>query len=273
MLALLAAASPKAGTVRSADRVPIRYESTGRGDTAIVFVHGWGCDRRFWDGQVRVFAEDYRVVTLDLAGHGDSGRNRGQWTIAAFGEDVKAVVEKLKLPHVVLVGHSLGGPVILEAARRMPQRVRGLVPVDILLDIEQLPSPELVGQFVAGLEKDYVGGVTRFATDYLFAARTPEHVRQRVLQGVTTMPPAQSIAILRAAWEYDAIPALGEITAPLRAINADKAPTNVAGNRRHAGGYEAHFVQGSGHYPMLEAPERFNGLLAHVLRGMTTPPR
>lgn len=59
--------------VRSADGLPVRYEVLGDGTPALVFVHGWSCDRRYWDGQVGYFADRHRVVAIDLAGHGESG--------------------------------------------------------------------------------------------------------------------------------------------------------------------------------------------------------
>jgi pimeloyl-ACP methyl ester carboxylesterase len=90
----------------SADGVPVRYDGYGAGGPAIVFVHGWSCDRGYWDGQVAHFAERHRVVTVDLAGHGESGLGRTAWTIPSFGEDVVAVVDRLELSDMVLAGHS-----------------------------------------------------------------------------------------------------------------------------------------------------------------------
>src|SRR5438128_7790136 len=107
------------GTAHSTDGVPIHYTVSGAGEPALVFVHGWAIDGRYWDAQVPVFARTHRVVTLDLAGHGRSGRDRQDWTVAAFGQDVRAVVEALHLSKVVLIGHSMSGNVILEAARAM----------------------------------------------------------------------------------------------------------------------------------------------------------
>ncbi len=71
-----AASGSTVGTVPSADGVPIRYEVAGQGSPAVVFVHCWTCDRHFWDHAAARLARDHRVVTLDLAGHGDSGRER-----------------------------------------------------------------------------------------------------------------------------------------------------------------------------------------------------
>src|ERR671910_914157 len=137
VLAMAAATAAEGSTARSADGVPIRYFVAGRGEPAVVLVHGWAMDRHLWDGQVAALAAKHRVITLDLAGHGQSGKERRAWTVSAFGEDVKAVVETVGAQQVVLVGHSMGGPVVLEAARRMPQRVKGIVLIDTLLDVEE----------------------------------------------------------------------------------------------------------------------------------------
>src|SRR4029450_134409 len=107
------------GMARSKDGVPIHYHVRGEGDPALVLVHCWACDLHLWDGPAATLASRYQVVTLDLAGQGESGHSRGEWTMVAFGEDVCAVVEALDLRRAVLVGHSLGGPVVLEAAIRM----------------------------------------------------------------------------------------------------------------------------------------------------------
>ena len=262
---VVAAVAVQASTVRSADGVPIHYEVRGEGEPTLVLVHGWALDARLWDGQLPALAARHRVVTLDLAGHGRSGRQRASWTMGAFGEDVKAVVEAAGANDVVLVGHSMGGPVVLEAARRMPQRVKGLVLVDTLLDVEQRLPPEQIDAMARQLEGDYRTAVTRMSNDHLFAASTPPAVRERVLRHATALPAAMSVAMLRQAWSYDPLPALRELHVPVRAVNADKFPTNLEVNRRHMPGYDAIIVAGAGHYPMLEDPARFNAALEQAL--------
>src|SRR6267143_2759428 len=97
------------GSVPSADRVPIHYHAEGSGSPALIFVHGWSCDGRYWSEQVRAFSPRHRVVIIDLAGHGESGKGRREWTIPAFARDVQSVIESLGLERVVLVGHSMSG--------------------------------------------------------------------------------------------------------------------------------------------------------------------
>lgn len=73
------------------------------------------------------FSAKHRVVTLDLAGHGHSGLARTRYTMKAFGEDVQAVTQAVGGRRVILIGHSMGGSVIAEAARLLPGRVIGLI--------------------------------------------------------------------------------------------------------------------------------------------------
>jgi pimeloyl-ACP methyl ester carboxylesterase len=251
--------------VLSPDRIAIRYDVTGSGDPTLVLVHGWAFDRHLWDEHVPGLSARRRVVALDLPGHGETGGTRAEWTMAAFGHDVKAVVEAVAAKDVILVGHSMGGLAVLEAARLLPERVRGIVLVDIVLDVEARTPAEQVEVMARQLQADYKSVATQMSSEYLMAPATPAPVRERILRQVAALDPDVSIALLRQVWGYNPVPALREITAPVRAVNADKFPTNLEVNRRHMPGYEAQIVAGTGHYPMLEAPDRFAAALARAL--------
>jgi pimeloyl-ACP methyl ester carboxylesterase len=255
-------------TARSVDAVPVAYDVTGRGEPTLVFVHGWAFDRRIWDAQVRRFAAERRVVALDLGGHGESGRGRGDWTMPAFGEDVRAVVDALDLSRVVLIGHSMGGPVVLEAARRLPGRVAGLVLVDTLLDVENRMPPERVEAILEGFEADFASAAERYAREWLVLPTTDPALVERIVARVRAMDPAIGVSAIRNVWSYDPRPALREIRTPVRAVNAGRFPTNVEGMRRHAPQFDAAVMDGVGHYPMLEDPDRFGRLLDQALRAL-----
>lgn len=265
---LLTALLLSAVTVRAVDRVPIHFEVRGRGEPAIVFVHCWNCDRHFWDAQMAEFGKTRRVVALDLPGHGESGSGRPQWSVESFGDDVKAVVDRAGAKRVVLVGSSMGGPIVLEAARRLGDRVAGIVPVDSLQDFDFRMKPEEIDAAMEKMRRDYRTETTRFITTALFAPSTPSSVRERVLRMTQSAPAEQSLAILRAVWAYDPVPALTQIHAPIRAINGDRFPTNVEGNRHRYRDFDAAIMTGTGHYLMIEDPKRFNRLLAETVREM-----
>lgn len=258
-----------ASTVPAADGVPIHFSVQGKGEPALVFIHCWGCDRHLWDNQISAFAKTNRVVAIDLPGHGDSGKGRKDWSIGGFGEDVKRVVTKLGLKRVVLIGSSMGGPVALEAALRMPERVVAIVPVDTLHNVDQRLPAEQVDAAIKEIGADYKGETTKWMTRYLFAPSTPAAVRERMLSLATSVPPEIAIPVLKAAMTYDPRPALQKIKVPIRAINADLAPTNLEANRKYAPQFDAVFIKGVGHYPMLEDPARFNELLRGILRNLS----
>jgi pimeloyl-ACP methyl ester carboxylesterase len=258
----------KTSVVPASDGVQIHYAVQGKGEPTLVFIHCWGCNRHLWDNQVAEFSKTHRVVTIDLPGHGESGLDRKDWTIESYGDDVKTVVAKLDLKRVVLIGSSMGGPIAVEAARRMPDRVVGIVPVDTLQNVEDKGSPEQLEAVFKALEADFKGATTTLMSQFFFSPTTPVAVKDRVLADINSRPPATAIAILRGVFKYDPAPALKEIKVPIRAINADRVPTNVEANRKYAPQFDVVIIKGTGHYPMLEAPMLFNTMLTDILRQM-----
>ena len=139
---------------RSRDGVEIAYSTYGTGEDAdapaVVLVHGWAGNRAYWAHQIDFLAERYHVIAIDLGGHGESGLGRADWNLAAFGDDVVAVVDEVGAQKVALVGHSMGGDAVVHAARRLGDRVAGLVWVDAFRSLgnESESSPEEVEAFV-----------------------------------------------------------------------------------------------------------------------------
>lgn len=269
----VAALDRNSKVVSAKDGVPIHYQVQGKGEPALVFIHCGSCDRNVWENQVPVFAKNHTVVTLDLPGHGESGQGRKNWSIESFADDVNAVITKLKLKRVVLIGSSMGGPIALEAARQMPSRVVAIVPVDTLHNVENRLPPEQREEVMKQLRADYKGAVTGFVNQLLFSPSTPVAVKNRIISDVTSRPPELAIPILEGILAYDPIPALRETKVPIRAINADMNPTNLEINRKYAPQFDVVIIKGTGHYPMLEDPKRFNELLTEALRSFRLSPK
>ena len=252
------------GMATSEDGLSVAYSTRGGGTPALVFLHGWSCDRSYWSGQIDDMARDYRVVTVDLGGHGDSGQNRSQWTFTALAEDVRAVVEKLDLPKVILVGHSMGGQVSLEAARLMPQRVVALVGVDTLHDVTFKYPPDVWTDLVASYERDFVGTCGQMVRSIFPATAEPALV-ERIEADMCSAPRHIALPLFRRFGEYDAAAAMASLTVPIRAINAAVLPTRVEANRQFSPNFDATLMEGVGHFLMMEKPAEFNELLRGVL--------
>jgi pimeloyl-ACP methyl ester carboxylesterase len=249
----------------SADGVPIVFETEGSGEPSLVLVHGWSCDRSYWRGQAAL-AHRHRVVTIDLAGHGESGLARATWTMAAFGADVAAVVRRLGLDDVVLVGHSMGGDVILEAALLLEGRIRGLVWVDTYPSLGAPPTADEVDAFAASFAADFPNRTAAFVRTMFPTTADPALV-ERIARDMSEAPPEIAVEALRNAFGnlVPALDALSRSHLPLVEINPDYEPTDVDSLRRH--GIRTVIASDVGHFLMLEDPEQFNSLLEDVVAG------
>jgi len=252
-------------TVRTETGAALRYEVSGEGEPTIVFVHGWSCHRQYWTEQIDRFKKVRRVVAIDLAGHGESDAGRTDWSMAAFGDDVVRVCDHLKLERIVLVGHSMGGPVALEAARKLGKRVVAIVGVDTLHDVGKPFPPDQAAAFLASLRADFPKAVDALVRERLFLPGTDPKLVDLVASRMSARPPEVAIPAMEALLAYDAGAALAAVDVPVHCINT-VTPTNLAANQARNPRFTAVAMEGVGHFPMLEAPERFARLLADFVR-------
>lgn len=255
------------GSVKSPDGVSIVYEILGSGTDAVVFVHGWSCDKSYWDAQLEPFSQDYRVVAVDLAGHGESGLGRDRWTISSYGADVAAVVNELDLEKVVLVGHSMGGDVVVDAARLLPGRIAGMVWVDTYGQLGSVRTPEQVRAVLAPFRAAFAESTYAFVRRNLFPSTSDKDLAERVARDMAAAPPAIAIASLESSITNDRIvpEALEELNLPVVAINPEDSNTDVESLQRY--GVEVLLMPRVGHFMMMEEPTSFNQLLKDVIEG------
>jgi pimeloyl-ACP methyl ester carboxylesterase len=183
---------PNVGKTLSADKVEIVYTSQGSGETAVIFIHGGFADRSFWKNQVKPIAAKYRFIALDLAGHGESGQNRKKWDIFGFARDVRAVMEKENISRAVLVGNSLGGPVTLETALLVPDKVLGIVAVDTF-QVFMIPPPDYLQQQARDFHSDFTGTMRKMIPQLFHKDVDPAlyaWVEKKMLKGSTRMAAA-----------------------------------------------------------------------------------
>lgn len=258
VVSVLAAAST--GEAISVDGTPIRYSVEGSGEPALVFIHGWSCDGGYWKNQVPFFSNRYTVVTVDLAGHGGSGVDRNTWSTEAFGGDVAAVVDELDLERTILIGHSMGGPVALEAARRLGGRVIGIIGIDTFQELGLKVPDEIAQNFIKPFEADFRGHTVNFVKS-MFPPSADSALVSWVAGDMSSAPRAIGIGAMRANLAYDPAPALAEIDAPICGINGSLFPVDIETGKRYAENFDVRIMDGLGHFPMLEDPEGFNGIL------------
>lgn len=249
-------AVPRDETHRVGD---IYYRVRGAGTTALVLIHGLGCDMTYWEQQARYFADRYTVVTLDLAGHGGSGRDRRHWTVEAYARDVADVVARIGAEDVVLVGHSLGGPVMLAAEPLLGGRVRGMVGVDTLHTFDPQPlSAKQLDRFV----QSFVDAPVRAEELFLDTGRADlvalvERTRSHVGEAIVSASFREMLTYLQRLPK--------RFGAPVALVNSTSwMPTDTASAAKY--GVDVEFVDNVGHFVMLEAPEVLNATLERLVK-------
>jgi pimeloyl-ACP methyl ester carboxylesterase len=260
---------PTKQIVSAEDGLKLVCEVRGKGDVALVFLHGWCGERAYWKHQVDAFAADYRVVTLDQAGHGESGKNRKRWTISSLASDVEAVVHALNLKRVILIGHSMGGPVALLAAKRMSGPVVAVIGVDTLQNVEFKMPEDVTKKFLEGFDKDFQG-MLRMGFDGLLNEKVDPDLKQWLLSRAQAQDRKMALALMHEMSALDTKALLQDAKKPVRCINSGGGfqfftPTDVAINKKYAD-YDAVLIDAVGHYPMLERPAQFNQRLREVLK-------
>jgi pimeloyl-ACP methyl ester carboxylesterase len=195
ILMLVAAATDS--WAASVDGITLNWNSAGSGAQAVIFVHGWTCDDTSWQGQVQAISQKYRVITLDLPGHGKSGSPKdGRFSMNLFARAVEAVRSEAKVEKAVLVGHSMGTPVIREYALMYPQRVAGLVLVDGLIQIPGMARPAILPM---------TGGAGLAAREMLvrsfFGPKTSPELQQKILKMTMGTKEATADGAMTATWD------------------------------------------------------------------------
>ncbi|MGP0074191.1 MAG: alpha/beta fold hydrolase [Bryobacteraceae bacterium] len=244
------------------DGIKIHSSVTGKGPKTVILVHGWTCDETTWNSQVPELAKQYRVVTVDLPGHGQSGSPKdGKLSMDLFARAVDAARKDSKADRVVVVGHSMGTPVVIQYARLYPQHTAALVFVDGLVNLRPgAPGPD--PKAMSGSD-----GLKARETMIrsMFSASTTPDMQKHILSMMLAAPESTATGAMQATFD----PAVwkGDVfTQPVLGLYADHSR---AGDREYM---KTHFpnmdyeeIAGTGHFLMLEKPEEFNRLLIAFL--------
>ncbi len=251
---------PPGSFVQSKDSVNIYYSDVGQGETALVFIHGWMCDSSYWQQQVDYFKSKFRVVTLDLAGHGQSGKGRRDYSIGKFADDVTAVIENLQLDKVILVGHSMGGAVALEAANRLSGEVVGVVAVDSFATGFLWPEKERIKEVVAPFKENFREETYKLVVNMFPEDADPALVNE-IASDMSSGPEQVGISAFShlLEWMAEDYQQIHEsLSIPFVHINALHKNMPIIRDK-------IVFVSDVGHFIPQEAPDKFNEALEQAI--------
>jgi pimeloyl-ACP methyl ester carboxylesterase len=252
-------------TTTTRDGIKLVYEDRGQGGPALVFAHGWTCDRSLFAPQAEHFAPRHRVVSVDLRGHGGSDKPKGPYPIDVYADDLARLIGELGLGKVVAIGHSLGGNVVLQLAAAHPDRVAAIVM------IEPAPfalPPEFRGAFtamVAAIEAGNQAPRRQFA-EQLFLPTSDPKLKAAVLELMLAAPSHVASSALKGLLAFDSLAAAAQCKVPALhlAATAPLSPPHLMS--QWLPGVVNGWTVGAGHFCHLEAPEQVNAMVEGFLR-------
>lgn len=250
---------------RSIDGNEIAFTVQGKGELALIFVHGWACNKSYWKNQTKEFAKNYKVVALDLTGHGQSTANRKSYTMQLFGQDVAAVVNQLKLSKVILIGHSMAGAVILEAKKILKDKVIGIIGVDTYQVLDVGETEERAEQFLSTFKSNYLGSVEAYLGN-LFTEGRDTSFTNSIIRDLQKMPKERGIDIFRNILKYNYEKAVRETNPKIIAVNSDRFPVKLEKVKKIIPSFELKIVPNTDHFLMLENPTEFNNKLNEAIK-------
>lgn len=252
----------------------MHYVRAGSGVPPLVFVHGFTCSHSDWEPQIAHFSKRHAVAACDLRGHGATPGAPADVTIENFGADVAALLTELDWTNAVLVGHSMGCRVVMQAALDAPDRVGGLV----LIDGSALGSgdPEAAERDMSARIRA-IGFPAMAAGMFgeMFVATSDPARKASILARASGFPAEIGLSLFPRTVGWDArhlVRALRTIKVPILALqstslNAERKRIQLAAGdstpyldlmRKLNPNVRTVIVPGAGHFTGLDAPEVVN---------------
>ena len=218
------------------------------------------------------FSKDNHVIAIDIPGFGESSHNRTTWSMKGFGDDVNAVVKGLDVDKVVLIGFSMGAPVVIEASKKT-KNLAGVILVDDIRDLTAKFSDEMI----EGM-KGYINDLLKDPTQEKLVAGG--FFTQNLEEATAKVQAFRATNYWQEGWDsiitsylqwYNELGAssIQECPVPIAMINSDLQPMNLDYTRELVPSIHIDIVPGSGHVIMWDFPDKFNELVeANVRRFM-----
>jgi pimeloyl-ACP methyl ester carboxylesterase len=256
----------------------VHFVRAGSGAPALVFVHGFACTHEDWRAQIDHFQRTNEVVACDLRGHGSTPGRPHECSIEHYGGDVAALVNNLELARVVLIGHSMGCRVVLEAARLIADKVAGVVLVDGSRNATSDPQGAEAAARATIENMGYAAFAEALFRQMFFTrSEQADAIVARAVRSSGEFGPhlwpritRWDAASMDAAFDALRAPVLG-IQSTSRNAQLQRAPlkpgdTSPWIDYLRSRGARVEIVPDTGHFTQLEAPDSVNRLIAEFLK-------
>ncbi len=251
--------------ITTPDGVRIAYHQVGAGDPPIVFIHGIYGNRGGFGFQEEYFSPNHRCVAVDLRGNGDSEKPDEVYSMAKHADDVAELIRQLGLRRSILVGHSMGGQVVISAAARHPELVGAIASLDSPSNIPGWQR-RFSGPFDHLMTRD--GPFREAAETFLGAAYLPTDDPSRVAGITERLAGFPDHVITRAWWalsSFDPAPVLRQVKCPYLYIDCGQPYLDFDLLRELCPQVVVGKTVGSGHAATKDVPDQINAMLRRFI--------
>jgi pimeloyl-ACP methyl ester carboxylesterase len=245
------------------DGTKLFYEDAGQGDPSFVFVHGWTCDHTYFAPQFDYFCKDHRVISVDLRGHGQSDKPQEDYSVSRFADDVAWLCGEVGATKPIVVGHSMGGAIVLDLGARYPDLPAAIVMVDAAPIAALLPEQrEVISGLVEAMKGPDHLAVRRQMIDGMFLAGSEADLKARVTEQMLSTPKHVAVsAVEQLLLDWDGEAAARALSVPALHIAAERQMNDPAALRTYNPLIVTAQTVGAGHFNQLETPEQVNAMI------------
>ena len=242
----------------NANGIRLHYQVDGDGEP-LLLLHGLGSSLLDWEFQVPAFREDYKVITVDIRGH-------GKYSIEQFAQDIAGLIDELDCGPVHVVGFSLGGMVALELALSHADNVRSLTVVNALPEVKVRLMTLVKRWLIINLLGMNV--LSRVLAKPMLPGKELDSLRERLIErwGKNEKKPYSEAGY--AVLKYSAVDRLGDLSLPLTIVSSEfdywslDLKKKLFANAPHI---DYVIIPGAHHLPSIETPEKFNEIILDIL--------
>lgn len=249
--------------------ITLAYNDHGTG-LPIVFLHAFPLNRTMWAQQEEALSLQFRIITIDLRGHGESDAPLWRYTLEQSADDVNALLDQLSIQQAIFVGLSMGGYILFAFYRKYAARVKGLVLADTRAQPDTAEGKD--GRFQMA-QTAYKKGPFAIVDTMLSKLFSPTTIKTRpaLVQQVRTIIENSQISgiagdLMAMAERLDSIPLLSQITCPTQIIVGvlDQAtpPSDAKLMADHIPNARLAIISNAAHLTNMEQPEAFNQIIA-----------
>ena len=249
--------------------ITIAYSDQGTG-LPIVFLHAFPLNRTMWATQENALSSQFRIITLDLRGHGESDAPLWRYTLDQAADDVCALLDHLAIQRALFVGLSMGGYILLAFYRKYAARMNGLILADTRAQADTAEGKDGRFQMAQIAYKKRPSAIADIMIPKLLSPATIQ-ARPEIVQKVRAMIEGNQISgiagdLMAMAERPDSIPLLAQITCPTQIIvgELDQAtpPSDAKLMAEKIPGARLTIIPNAAHLANLEQPEAFNQIVA-----------